>query len=68
MTTDPPQPDVEAERRDRAARWREEEARRRAICAGAADWQDCARRLHAAGELSAGLLAALGLEPKRADQ
>lgn len=55
-----------AEPRDeRAARWRADEARRRGIVAGASTWQEAARRLHAAGEISGTALVALGLEPAK---
>jgi hypothetical protein len=48
-------------REERAERWRADHARRRAIVAGCANWQECALALRAAGELPAGMLAALGL-------
>jgi hypothetical protein len=49
--------------RDHITAWRAAfHARRAAIVAGASTWQEGARRLHAAGELSDGMLVALGLE------
>jgi hypothetical protein len=46
-----------------AEQWRADIARRQAIIAGAADWQECGRRLHAAGEMSDFTARALDLIP-----
>lgn len=46
-----------------ADQWRADIARRQAIIAGAADWQECGRRLHAAGEMTDFTARALDLIP-----
>ncbi|MBU8538266.1 hypothetical protein [Falsiroseomonas tokyonensis] len=61
---------IQTDRDALARQWRQDEARRRAIVAGAESWEHAAQMLHAAGELSDGVLVALNLAPlpKRKDR
>ncbi|MBU8541243.1 hypothetical protein [Falsiroseomonas tokyonensis] len=57
---------IQADRDALARQWRQDEARRRAIVAGARDWEQAAQLLHAAGEMTDTTLAGLNLQPMKA--